>query len=120
MLKTAAFRTAAILLLSSVTAFAPVVVRDAPDEDPAGPDKYSNWQYLGPTGGDVRVITFDPRNKNKMYLSTLDGQIFTSDDGSRSWRLLANLNQPELVLDQLFVDSRDSNVIYTSGHRGDH
>lgn len=99
--------------------FTPLVALSADVDGVTGePDKYSNWQYLGPTGGDVRVITFDPRDKDRMYLSTLDGQIYTSSDGSRSWRLLVNLNKPELVLDQLFVDSRDSRIIYTSGHRG--
>ena len=86
---------------------------DAPVEPPA----YSSWQLVGPTGGDVRVVAIDPRDKNRLYMSTLDGQIHTSQDGGASWRLLVNLNKPELILDQLFVDSRDSNVIYTSGHR---
>jgi photosystem II stability/assembly factor-like uncharacterized protein len=77
-----------------------------------------NWKVLGPSGGDVRVITFDPRDANRLYLGTLDGQVHTSMDGGRSWRLLVNLNKPGLILDQLFVDSRDSRLIYASGHRG--
>ena len=82
------------------------------------PAKFSDWTVVGPNGGDVRVVTIDPRDKNRLYISTLDGQIHTSADGGKSWTLLVNLNQPQLVLDQLFVDSRDSKVIYTSGHRG--
>ncbi len=78
---------------------------------------YSDWQVVGPSGGDVRVVAIDPKDKNRLYVSTLDGQIHTSADGGRSWRLLVNLNKPELILDQLFVDSRDSRIIYTSGHR---
>ena len=50
-------------------------------------------------------------------IGVLDGQIHTSADGSRSWRLLVNLNQPELIIDNLMVDSRDSKIIYASGHR---
>lgn len=80
-------------------------------------ESFRDWQVVGPAGGDVRVIAIDPRDKNRLYVSTLDGQIHTSDDGGRSWRLLVNLNKPELVLDQLFVDARDSKIIYTSGHR---
>lgn len=79
--------------------------------------KFGDWEIVGPSGGDVRVITIDPRDKNRLYISTLDGQIHTSADGGRTWRLLVNLNKPGLILDQLFVDSRNSNVIYTSGHR---
>lgn len=81
-------------------------------------DKFANWEVIGPTGGDVRVVAIDPRDKDRLYLSTLDGQIHTSSDAGKTWRLLVNLNRPQLVLDQLFVDSRDSNIIYTSGHRG--
>jgi photosystem II stability/assembly factor-like uncharacterized protein len=82
------------------------------------PARFSDWTVVGPNGGDVRVVTIDPRDKNRLYISTLDGQIHTSADGGKTWTLLVNLNQPQLVLDQLFVDARDSKVIYTSGHRG--
>ena len=82
------------------------------------PAKFSVWEVVGPNGGDVRVVTIDPRDKDRLYLSTLDGQIHTSTDGGKSWRILASLEEPQLVLDQLFVDARDSKVIYASGHRG--
>ncbi len=80
--------------------------------------KFAQWEVVGPTGGDVRVVTIDPRDKDRLYISTMDGQIHTSADGGKSWKLLVNLNRPQLVLDQLFVDSRDSKIIYTSGNRG--
>ena len=57
------------------------------------------------------------KDKNRLYISTLDGQIHTSADGGKTWSLLVNLNKPQLILDQLFVDSRDSKIIYASGHR---
>ena len=82
------------------------------------PSNKSVWSVVGPSGGDVRTVTIDPRDKNRLYISTLDGQVHTSADAGKSWQLLVNLNKPQLVLDQLFVDSRDSKVIYTSGHRG--
>lgn len=78
---------------------------------------FSSWTVNGPDGGDVRVITIDPRDKNRLYVSTLDGQIYTSGDAGKTWRLLVNLNQPQLILDNLLVDLRDSNKIYASGHR---
>lgn len=84
--------------------------------EPAAP-KFGDWTIVGPSGGDVRVITIDPKDKNHIFVSTLDGQIHTSADGGATWRLLVNLNRPGLVLDQLMVDSRDSKIIYTSGHR---
>src|SRR2546430_16851226 len=80
--------------------------------------KFAAWNVVGPEGGDVRVVAIDPRDKDRLYISTLDGQIYTSGDGGRGWRLLVNFNRPDLILDQLFVDSRDSKTLYASGHRG--
>ncbi len=84
---------------------------------PSDPVKINEWDVVGPTGGDVRVITVDPKDKDRLFVSTLDGSIHTSTDGGKTWRLLVNLNKPQLVLDQLLIDSRDSKIIYTSGHR---
>ena len=76
------------------------------------------WSVLGPNGGDVRAITVDPKNPDKLFISTMDGQIHVSTDAGQSWRLLASFGKSLLTLDQLLIDGRDSNVIYTSGHRG--
>ncbi len=81
-------------------------------------DDLSEWSVVGPNGGDVRTITIDPKDKDRLYISTFDGQIHTSADGGKTWSLLVNLNKPQLVLDQLIVDSRNSKIIYTSGNRG--
>ena len=67
----------------------------AGDLNTSEPGKYAEWEVVGPTGGDVRAVAIDPRDKDRLYISTLDGQIHTSSDGGRSWRLLVNLNQPE-------------------------
>src|SRR5688500_10079040 len=61
------------------------------------PDKFSIWQVVGPNGGDVRAVTIDPRDKNRLYISTMDGQIHTSVDGGKSWAILASLEQPQLI-----------------------
>lgn len=79
---------------------------------------FQGWQSIGPSGGDVREIVIDPKDKNHIIISTLDGQLYSSSDAGKSWRLMANFNRPGLILDQLIIDSRNSNVIYTSGHRG--
>ena len=80
-------------------------------------DRFKNWQTMGPSGGDVRVVTVDPKNKDHLYISTLDGQIYTSKDAGNNWELLVNLERPQLVVDQLIIDSQNSDVIYASGHR---
>ena len=79
--------------------------------------KFDDWTVVGPSGGDVRVVAIDPKNNKRMYVTTLDGQIHTSADGGKSWSLLVNLDRPQLILDQLFVDSQNSNIIYAAGHR---
>ncbi|NNE67876.1 MAG: hypothetical protein HKN33_15035 [Pyrinomonadaceae bacterium] len=76
-----------------------------------------NWQVIGPTGGDVREIVVDPKNKDHLFVSTLDGQVHASYDAGASWVLLANFQRPQLILDSLIVDPRDSQIIYTAGHR---
>ncbi|HKP70100.1 MAG TPA: YCF48-related protein [Pyrinomonadaceae bacterium] len=107
----------ALLLAVLFVASTPLVSLADGDKfkDPAG---FSSWQVVGPNGGDVRVVAIDPKDKDRLYISTMDGQIHTSGDGGKSWSLLANLEQPRLVVDQLFVDSQDSNVLFASGHRG--
>jgi photosystem II stability/assembly factor-like uncharacterized protein len=52
-----------------------------------------------------------------MYFGTLDGQIYTSADAGRNWRLLVNFNRPRLFMDHIIVDPRNSNVLYLATHR---
>src|SRR5258707_8416134 len=83
------------LAVSQMTGFA----LETPGTDvSAAAASFGDWQVVGPSGGDVRVVAIDPKDKDRIYISTLDGQIHTSADGGRTWRLLVNLNQPELVL----------------------
>ncbi len=78
---------------------------------------FNEWNISGPTGGDVRAIVVDPKDKNRIIITTLDGQIYASNNAGSSWNLLINLDRPMLILDDLIIDSRDSNIIYVSGHR---
>ncbi|MCC7309487.1 MAG: hypothetical protein IT173_18150 [Acidobacteria bacterium] len=78
----------------------------------------TQWSVVGPNGGDVRSVAIDPRNKDVIYIGTMDGQVHRSTDAGKTWKMLARFDIPLLTLDQLFVDNQDSNVIYASGHRG--
>jgi photosystem II stability/assembly factor-like uncharacterized protein len=106
-----------LLIAIAVLCFAGVSSVFAGETIKSEPAKFGDWAIVGPSGGDVRVITIDPKEKDRLYVSTLDGQIHTSADGGATWKLLVNFNRSQLVLDQLIVDSRDSKIIYTSGHR---
>lgn len=102
--------SAGFAALLFVFANSPVVASD-------GLVSFRQWETIGPSGGDVRAIEIDPRNKNHLFITTMDGQIYGSYDAGGTWELLANLHQPQLILDDLIVDARDSNVLYIAGHR---
>lgn len=78
---------------------------------------FNGWQVIGPNGGDIRAIAIDPKDKNRLYITTLDSQIYTSADAGKSWRFLTNFSRPQITLDDILVDIEDSNIIYVSGHR---
>ena len=87
-------------------------------ESLADPGKYSDdWRVNGPPGGDVRSLVVDPSNPDRFYLGTLDGQIYTSADGGKTWQLLYNFNKPKLFVDHIIVDPRDSKMLYVAAHR---
>jgi photosystem II stability/assembly factor-like uncharacterized protein len=75
------------------------------------------WRTTGPTGGDVRSLVVDPKDSNRFFFGTLDGQIYTSNDACRTWSLFANFNRPRLYVDNIIIDSRDSNIMYVATHR---
>lgn len=77
----------------------------------------AEWKLTGPSGGDVRGLVIDPNDPDRFYFGTLDGQIYTSSDGARTWRMLVNLNRPFLFVDHIIVDPRDSKVLYVATHR---
>jgi photosystem II stability/assembly factor-like uncharacterized protein len=86
--------------------------------DAADPALYSNdWRTTGPQGGDVRGLVVDPKDPDRFYFGTLDGQIYTSADGGKHWQLLYNFGKPRLFVDHIIVDSRDSRVLYVGAHR---
>ncbi len=111
-----AFLASAALLLSVNS----LLIASTTDDGSIFEDKATGavWEVVGPSGGDVRSVAIDPKDKDRLYISTLDGQIHTSADAGKSWSLLVNLNEPLLIIDNLLVDRSDSNRIFASGNRG--
>jgi photosystem II stability/assembly factor-like uncharacterized protein len=72
------------------------------------------WQALGPDGGDARSLAYDAHNPDHILLGTSTGQMFSSNDGGRTWSRLARLGGDEYVLDHISIDPQDSNRIYVS------
>jgi photosystem II stability/assembly factor-like uncharacterized protein len=77
----------------------------------------ASWRITGPTGGDVRALVVDPNDPDRFYFGTLDGQLYTSSDAGHNWRLLTNFNRPNLFVDHIIVDPRNSKVLYVATHR---
>lgn len=76
----------------------------------------SDWQLIGPAGGNVRSLAFDPGNPSHILLGTSTGQIFTSEDSGNSWELLAHFGLAEdYVIDHIVFDSANPATIYAAG-----
>ncbi len=43
----------------------------------------SDWRLIGPEGGDVRSLSYDPGDPNHILLGTSAGQLFASQDGGK-------------------------------------
>jgi len=75
----------------------------------------SSWTALGPEGGDVRSLTYDPANPDHVILGTSTGVLFASHDAGRSWNRFAHLGPgDDYVLDHVVFDPQNSKKIYVS------
>ena len=111
---------AAIAIFSVLSLSVPFNTTLARDGEKADPALYSNdWRTTGPPGGDVRGLVVDPQDPDRFYFGTLDGQIYTSSDAGKQWRLLYNFGKPKMFVDHIIVDPRNSKVLYVGGHRHD-
>jgi photosystem II stability/assembly factor-like uncharacterized protein len=73
------------------------------------------WTVLGPDGGDVRSLAYDPHNPDHIFLGTNTGTMFVSSDGGHSWARFAHLGTgDDYVLDHIAIDPQNSNKIYVS------
>ncbi len=76
----------------------------------------SDWRMIGPDGGNVRSLAYDPSNPGHVLLSTSAGQIFSSNDGGASWELFANFAVGgDYVFDHIIFDSSNPSTIYVAG-----
>ena len=70
---------------------------------------------MGPAGGDVRSMAYDPRDPDVLYLGTVDGHVFASSDGAAHWRLIGRAgDRSDTVVMALLVDRRDSRRVYAA------
>jgi photosystem II stability/assembly factor-like uncharacterized protein len=70
---------------------------------------------LGPDGGDVRSLAYDPHNPDHVFLGTSTGVIFVSEDGGHNWSRFAKLGTgDDYVLDHIAIDPQNSKTIFVS------
>jgi len=75
----------------------------------------AGWVLLGPEGGDVRSLAYDPHSPSRLLLGTSAGELYLSNDGGARWSRFAHLGAAnDYVLDHIAVDPRDSNTIYVA------
>jgi photosystem II stability/assembly factor-like uncharacterized protein len=73
------------------------------------------WTALGPDGGDVRSLTFDPHNPDHIFLGTSTGTIFMSTNGGQDWSRVAHLGSgDDYVIDHIALDPQNSEKMYAA------
>jgi photosystem II stability/assembly factor-like uncharacterized protein len=73
------------------------------------------WAILGPDGGDVRSLAYDPHDPNRVFLGTSTGVLFVSEDGGHNWSRFAKLGTgDDYVLDHIAIDPQNSKTIFVS------
>jgi photosystem II stability/assembly factor-like uncharacterized protein len=81
----------------------------------AGPALAQPWQPLGPEGGSVRSLSFDPQDPSRLFLGTSAGRIYLSNDSGATWSRFAHLGSPaEMVLDHVVIDPSNSKSLYVA------
>ncbi len=75
-----------------------------------------DWQLIGPEGGDVRSLAYDPGNPDRILLGTSAGQLFESVDAGKSWVPFAHLGPgDDYVLDHIVFDPTHPATLYVAG-----
>jgi len=75
----------------------------------------ADWQLIGPEGGNVRSLAYDPSDPNRIILGTSAGQLFVSQDGGNSWNLFAHLGPgDDYVFDHVIFDPTNPATVYAA------
>lgn len=73
---------------------------------------------LGPPGGEVRSLALAPGDDQRLYLGTVDGHLYHSDDGAVTWRLAQAELPDDAVVDNLLVHPTDNDTAFAAYYRG--
>jgi photosystem II stability/assembly factor-like uncharacterized protein len=74
-----------------------------------------SWVSVGPDGGDVRSLSADPANPQRVLLGTSAGQIYQSEDGGRTWQRFVRIGKGnDYVIDHIVFNPKQPGVIYVA------
>ena len=75
----------------------------------------AQWKPVGPEGGDVRSLAYDPQNPDRILLGTSAGQVYQSTDAGNSWVRFARIGKGnDYVLDNILFDPSRAGMIYVA------
>jgi photosystem II stability/assembly factor-like uncharacterized protein len=84
-----------------------------PDVDrPARPAAAATWNELGPDGGDLRGVAFNPRNRKELTVVSLSGLVYKTANAGKTWTRTSIL--PEDLFDVAYAPSQPS-LLYALG-----
>ncbi|MFN2597591.1 MAG: peptidoglycan-binding protein, partial [Pyrinomonadaceae bacterium] len=89
----------------------------APDTTKDAAERPITWTVSGPMGGDARDLAMDTSDPHHLLMGTIDGQLYETRDGARTWSRVASFDHPGLYVDNVIIDPRDPKVIYTGLHK---
>jgi photosystem II stability/assembly factor-like uncharacterized protein len=76
---------------------------------------HAQWSTVGPDGGDVRSLSYDPHNPDRIFLGTSAGTLFLSTNGGASWSRFTHFGSgDDFVVDHVVIDPTDSSVMYVA------
>jgi photosystem II stability/assembly factor-like uncharacterized protein len=82
------------------------------------------WTTNGPKGGRISSIVYDPLNQDIVYLSVMQGGIYRSVNGGKSWQQVASEAtlgiEPHHInpINQIVVNPVNNNILYAAGYNG--
>ncbi|HWC16909.1 MAG TPA: hypothetical protein VG498_07830 [Terriglobales bacterium] len=76
---------------------------------------------VGPDGGDVRSLSADPANPQRILLGTSAGQIYQSTDAGKTWLRFVRIGKGnDYVIDHIIFDPKQSGTIYVAAWTLEH
>ena len=72
------------------------------------------WTSIGPLGGDARSLAADPSRPSVLYLGTVDGYIFSSQDAGEHWQSLGLIGPANGVITAIIADPVNSRTLFAS------